>query len=232
MVFALLHLLGFDYRPQLADIPDSKLWRIDRRADYGPLNPAARGRIDLERIAQHWSDLTRIAASIHTGAVSAHDIIRMLSPAGKTTQLGDALAHYGRIFKTRHVLTYLTDETYRRDIKAIRNLQESRHSLARHVAHGHNGELRHAYHEGMEDQLGALGLVLNIVVLWNTVYLDAAVTQLRADGYPVHDDDVARLSPYMRKHINVQGHYSFEPPNQHTARLHVRNPNTPDDNTD
>ena len=29
------------------------------------------------------------------------------------------------------------------------------------------------YHAGMEDQLGALGLVLNCITLWNTVYLDA-----------------------------------------------------------
>jgi hypothetical protein len=46
--------------------------------------------------------------------------IRMLSSGGKTTQLGDALAHYGRIFKTLHVLVYVHDETYRRQIKGIR----------------------------------------------------------------------------------------------------------------
>jgi hypothetical protein len=28
--------------------------------------------------------------------------------------------------------------------------------------------------EGTEDQLGALGLVLNCITLWNTIYLDAA----------------------------------------------------------
>jgi TnpA family transposase len=28
IVFALITLLGFDYRPQLADLPDAKLWRI------------------------------------------------------------------------------------------------------------------------------------------------------------------------------------------------------------
>ena len=60
----------------------------------------------------------------------------------------------------------------------------------------------------MEDQLGAFGLVLNCVVLWNSVYLDAAVARLRADGYPVREEDLARLSPYIRKHINVQGHTS------------------------
>jgi len=64
----------------------------------------------------------------------------------------------------------------------------------------------------MEDQLGALGIVLNCVVLWNTVYIDAALNHLRAQGYPVRDEDVARLSPFMRKHMNVHGKYSFAVP--------------------
>jgi hypothetical protein len=46
------------------------------------------------------------------------------------------------------------------------------------------GELRHGYREGMEDQLGALGLILNTITLWNTVYLDHALEQLRASGIP------------------------------------------------
>ncbi len=37
----------------------------------------------------------------------------------------------------------------------------------------------------MEDRLGAPGLILNTLTLWNTVYLDHAIEQLRADGYPV-----------------------------------------------
>ena len=45
IAFGLLQLLGFAYRPELADLPDAKLWRIDLAADHGPLNAAARGRI-------------------------------------------------------------------------------------------------------------------------------------------------------------------------------------------
>jgi TnpA family transposase len=37
------------------------------------------------------------------------------------------------------------------------------------VFHGSKDELYQRYREGMEDQLGALGLVLNCIVLWNTV---------------------------------------------------------------
>jgi TnpA family transposase len=195
MVCGLMRLLGFDYRPQLADLPDAKLWWINTGADYGPLATAARGKIDLGRVRAHWPDLLRLAGSIHTGAVSAHDVLRMLAHGGNPTQLGDALAHYGRIFKTLHVLSYVDQAPYRAQIKGVRNLQEGRHDLARHVFHGRRGDLRRAYHEGMEDQLGALGLVLNCITLWNTVYLDAALTQLRDEGYPVRDEDVVGSRP-------------------------------------
>lgn len=69
--------------------------------------------------------------------------------------------------------------------------------------------------------MGALGLVLNCVTLWNTVYL----------GYPVLDDDVARLSAYPRKHINVHGHYSFRLPELGGAWRPLRDPDhhDPDD---
>ena len=85
-------------------------------------------------------------------------------------------------------------------------------SVARAVFHGKRGELRQHYREGQEDQLGALGLVLNMIVLWNSMYMEAALDQLRADGYTVKDEDVARLSPLLHEHINMLGRYSFSVP--------------------
>ncbi|MBX7554905.1 hypothetical protein ABZX95_51130 [Streptomyces sp. NPDC004232] len=41
----------------------------------------------------------------------------------------------------------------------------------------------------MEDQIGALGLVLNALELFTTRYMDAAVNQLRADGFDIRDTD-------------------------------------------
>lgn len=66
--------------------------------------------------------------------------------------------------------------------------------MNRNVFHGKWGELRQAYREGQEDQLGSLGPVLNIIVLWNTIYMDAAIQPLRHEGYPVQDEDVEKLS--------------------------------------
>jgi hypothetical protein len=74
---------------------------------------------------------------------------------------------------------------------------------------GRRGELRQRYREGQEDQLGALGLVVNVLVLWNTVYMEAALKQLRAEGYEVKPEDVARLTPLGYAHFNFLGRYSF-----------------------
>lgn len=58
-------------------------------------------------------------------------------------------------------------------------------------------------------QFGALGLVLNAIVLWTTKYIDAAVAQLRAEGHELRDEDIARLSPLKHGNLNVLGRYSF-----------------------
>lgn len=66
--------------------------------------------------------------------------------------------------------------------------------------------------------------MLNAVVLWNATYLNAAVDQLRGQGYPVSDEDAARLSALLDTHLNVHGAYSFHRPP--TAELRpLREPN-------
>jgi hypothetical protein len=92
-------------------------------------------------------------------------------------------------------------------------------SLGRKICHGNRGQIRQAYREGQEDQLAALGLVLNTVVLWNTRYFDAIVEHLRGSVQPVRDEDIARLSPLGHAHLNCLGRYAFttQPPAKATA---------------
>jgi len=209
-VFGLFRLLGYQFSPRLADLGDARFWRTNPAADYGPLNGIARHRVNTDLIASSWDDLLRVAGSLSTGAVRASEILRVLQGGGRPTPTGRAVAELGRIAKTLYLLAYLDDEPYRRRILTQLNRTETRHALARQVFHGQRGQLRQHYREGQEDQLGALGLVLNAIVLWNTRYLDAALTQLRRNGYPVDDADVDRLSPLVHDHINVYGRFRLD----------------------
>jgi TnpA family transposase len=144
-------------------------------------------------------------ASLQLGRIPATGIMRTLQVGDRPTRLAQALAEFGRIDKTLHTLTYLDDENQRRCRLTQLNRGEGRHRLARAVFHGNRGELRQRYREGQEDQLRALGLVLNFMVLWNTIYMEAALEQLRQNGRLVQDEDLARLSPLIHDHINLLG---------------------------
>lgn len=72
-----------------------------------------------------------------------------------------------------------------------------------------------------------LGLVLNCTVLWNTFYTDRALEQLRAQGYPVRDEDAQRLSAFIRTHIGIDGHYAFHLPDLGGGHRPLRDPTHP-----
>jgi TnpA family transposase len=211
-MFGLLWLLGFQFSPRLSDVGATRLWRIDRTADYGVLNDLSRHPLRTQLIVDHWDDLLRLAGSLSTGTVQAESLVRTLQRGDRPTKLGRALQELGRVIKTLFVLNYIDDEAYRQRLLTQLNRGEGRHKLARVVFYGQRGELRQRYREGQENQLTTLSLAINAIIVWNTLYLERALDALRAAGHAVRDEDVARLSPLVHERVNVSGRYSFSLP--------------------
>ncbi len=201
MVFGLFKILGYNFSPRFRDLDDQRFWRATmpgvETGSYGAVEDLARNRVNLNKVITHWPDMLKVAGSLVTNQVRAYDLLRMFGRDGRPTPLAVAFAEYGRIAKTEHLLRVVdpVDDTYRRQMNRQLTVQESRHKLARDVCHGKRGTIHQAYRDGMEDQLGALGLVLNAIVLWTTKYIDAAVAQLQAEGHEIRDEDVAPASP-------------------------------------
>lgn len=215
-VFGLFYLLGYQFSPRIADLADARLWRMDKGADYGPLDGVARNTLDTELIADNWDEMLRVAGSLKLGTVSASELMRSLQgprrqrgSGGRPSTLARAIAELGRIAKSLQLLEYYDDASYRRRVLTQLNRGESRHSLARAIFHGRKGEMRKRYREGQEDQLGALGLVLNVVTLWTTSYMERVLDRLVNEGEEVRGEDVARLSPLRSSHIHFGGRYHF-----------------------
>ena len=78
IVFALFWLLGFPFSPRLADIGESRFWRLDRPVDYGALNSLASHRLNPKLIARAWAKLSRAWETIASGVEP---------PSGATTGL-------------------------------------------------------------------------------------------------------------------------------------------------
>ena len=169
----------------------------------------ARQRVQVDLVQHHWEDLLRLAGSLQMGMAPANEMVRLLQGGGRPTAIGRAVGEIGRIAKTFHLLSVIDDPIYRRGMLLQLNRGEARYSLARDTFFGQKGEVRQPYREGQEEQLGALGFVVNVIVVWNTHYIDRTLETLRALGREVKPEDVERLSPLGHDHINYLGKYSF-----------------------
>jgi TnpA family transposase len=155
----------------------ARFWRVDKEAHYGPLNNLAWHNANVEKIHNNWDDFLRLAGSLKLGLVHSYNLIRTLQKGDKTTELQKGLENFGRINKTIYMLNIMDDPAFRRRILSQLNIHEGRHKLARTIFYGRRGQLRKQYREGQEDQLGALGLVTNVIVLWNTLYMNSESIQ-------------------------------------------------------
>jgi TnpA family transposase len=209
VIFGLFHVLGYQFSPRLADVGEARFWRIDASADYGVLNSLARQTSNRNLIKENWDDVLRVAGSLKLGTVNGTELLRALQGGGRLSTLAKAIAELGRIAKTLYLPSYIDDPANRRRILIQLNKGESRHSLARATYFGHKGEVRQRYREGQEEQLGALGLVINAMMLWNTLYMNRALEGMRARGLKTLPEDVECLSPLGYDHINLLGRYTF-----------------------
>jgi TnpA family transposase len=163
--------------------------------------------------------------------VKPSELIKSLHRAGRTSTLGRAIGELGHIEQTLFLLSWVDDISYRRRVLTQLTRIEHRHRLADAIRFGRKGKLYEQYQEGQEDELNTLGLVLNMVVLWTTRHMDAAVNYLKQAGVEVRDEDVERLSPLVSHHINFVGKYYFSLPDE-VKRGELRPFHNPDNMTD
>jgi TnpA family transposase len=209
LVFCLFDVLGMQFSPRLRDIGDRQLYRLKTDATIYPrLDPRLTGRIDLPRLLEGWDDLGRVAGSLKRGYVTASLLISRLQAYPRQDQLTKLLQEYGRLVKTIFVLRYLEDAALRHRIRAQLNKGEKLHDLRKFLFFAREGVVSQQYEEGQTNQAGCLNLLTNAVIVWNTVYMQAALNALQAEGYPVREEDLVHLWPTRFAHVHRYGKYA------------------------
>ena len=107
-------------------------------------------------------------------------------------------------------LRWIENQDYRRRIHRQLNKGEALHALRRFLFFAHEGKLQRRQADQQTNQILCLNLVTNALVTWNTVYMNAAIERLRAEGRIDRDIDLGHLSPALYGHVNPYGKYRFE----------------------
>ena len=208
-LFALMHLLGYRFAPRIRNVGGTRLYTPSNDPGLSALAPLIGGTINTTTIALHWDEILRLAASIKTGTVTASLMMRKLGAYPRQNGLALALRELGRIERTLFLLDWLQDPGLRRKVTAGLNKGEARNTLARAVFFNRLGEIRDRSFEQQRYRASGLNLLTAAIILWNTVYLERAITTLTSNGVDIDPDLLRFLSPLGWEHINLTGDYTW-----------------------
>jgi TnpA family transposase len=206
-VFALCHLLGYRFVPRIRNLKDRGLFTFRKASAYPVLERQIGGQLNERHMEAHWDEVLRLVASIETGTVTASQIMRKLASYPRQNGLAIALREIGRLERTFFTLDWIEDPHLRRRNLMMLNLGESCNSLKRAVFIHRLGELRDRTLENQLYRANGLNLVVAAIILWNTVYIERAVGELRQRGHRIPDELLPSLSPLIWEHINLTGDY-------------------------
>jgi TnpA family transposase len=129
-----------------------------------------------------------------------------MGSAASGSRLHQAGTQFGQSWGTVYLCDYAAQEPFRRSVNGILVRGESVHQLERVI---HTGPIRSDRGRRGDEKVlisGALTLLTNAVIAYNTWKLHQVVERRRAAGKPVPADDIlAHISPIGLRHINFHG---------------------------
>jgi TnpA family transposase len=208
MIFGAYDLLGLRFAPRIRDLDRQRLYR--HGITTVETSDLLKNRIRPELILPYWDELLRLAASLRHGWAPASLLLTRLQAGSRRNPLAQALQEYGRVVKTNFILEWLADQELRTRIGRQLNKGEQIHALRRAIFYANEGQIRQRGPEQQGEQALCLAVVVNAIIVWNTVYTSLTLDQLRASGELITTSEIEHISPLAHQHIHLYGHYPFD----------------------
>lgn len=213
LIFAFFDLANKRFAPRLRDIKNQRLCKIkpDTENQVEIQYPQLKftGTVNPDYLKRHADELKRVAASVLTGTVTASLLINKLQSYPRQNNLMYVLQSYGQLVKTIFICRYLLQLPLRHRINTQLNKGEQLHNLRVYLWFGGDGIIRKKQEKEQQVTARCLNLLANIVMVWNTVYIQEILKQLKKEGYEVNETDLEHVSPAPFEHINRLGKYDF-----------------------
>jgi TnpA family transposase len=200
-------LLGFDLSPRLADLSSRKLYLPTSVRVPAQLEPRVE-RIKASRLARDgWDGLLHLVASLDAGYGSPATVIERHGSAAQGTPVYECGTYLGKVLRSLFLIDYLIKPDFRREVHRLLSQGESVHLLQRALMAGRI-EARHGRTPTQTAAIsGALTLLTNIVMAWNTHAMQQVIDRLPAGTIP--EPHLRHIAPVAHRHINMQGRIRF-----------------------
>lgn len=211
-IFAATHMIDTAFAPRFKKIGSQKLYGFSSKSTYEKrgytIIPSR--TINQKLILQNWDDILRFMATIKLRHSSASQLFKRLSSYAKEHPLYKALKEFGRIIKSKFVLTYYNDLELRQRIEKQLNKVELSNKFSKAVFFANNQEFQEGTKEEQETATACKVLIQNAIVLWNYLYLSQRLSN--TPDLMQREEMVEAItggSIIAWRHVNLQGEYDF-----------------------
>ena len=141
-VFAVTALLGYQFIPQIRDLPSKRLHVFDPGVVPSKLRGLIGSKVRTRLIVANWPDVLRSAATMVAGAVPPSQLLRKFASYPRQHDLAAALREIDRVEGTLFIINGVLDPDMRRCAHIGLNKGESHHALKNALRIGRQGEIR------------------------------------------------------------------------------------------
>lgn len=212
IIFAVTHLLGFEFAPRIKGLGGHLLYAFKPRKHYEEQGHALLPDhiVREDYIEEQWDDVLRFIATIRLKVTTASQLFKRLNSYSKQHPLYRALKEFGKAPETLFTLKYVNDLPFRQAIEKQLNRVEGSNKFSKAVSFGHNQEFIQAEKEDQEIAESCRRLIKNAIICWNYLYLSRELATEKDEERKMEMVEAVRNGSISTwKHVNLHGEFDF-----------------------
>jgi TnpA family transposase len=209
--FAAFAMLGKTFSPRIRGMHKQNIYRIDKNRDYGALEVLVnkpKRTIQMNSIVEQWDRIGHFYASLESGYVTASTALKRLNGYTGKNHLYKANRELGRIFKTEHILKYMSNRQLRSNSTRGLLKSEELHQLARDLKYAKRGRITVRDWLEQKNSCSCLTLIIACIIYWQAKEIHRVLLECPTEeGLELNLQMLKHISPITWDNVIVYGEY-------------------------
>ena len=116
----------------------------------------------------------------------------------------------GRVFKTEHILRYMSDKTLRQRTRRGLLKGEQIHALARDLNYGKRGRISTVDLQDQKKSCSCMTLILACIIYWQAQEINRVIIECDPEGSNIDISLIEHISPITWNNVILYGEYVLD----------------------
>lgn len=160
-------------------------------------------------ITDQWDRMGQFYASLASGHVTASTALHRLSGFTEKNNFYKANVELGRVLKTEHILSWMTDPAKRKRARKGLLKVEQIHQLARDITYANRGRLKGRSLEDINSSGNCTTLIMAAIIYWQAKEMGRVIEEQNPEEAGIDVSLLAHVSPIGWSNVIIYGDYAL-----------------------